>query len=167
MKLEFRDSRGAALVELAVTAPFFLLILMGAFELGRLAYYAIEVENAARTGATYGAVNVGNSTSPNIIQAAKDDAPNLTLAVTKGTGCVCETLTTSTGAETFNPSSGTAACTPAFFASCSSENSTSIDNPLGYVTVSTQATVNVLFHIPALPNSYTLHGYSQLRILQN
>lgn len=165
MRLQFRDNRGAALVEVAVTAPIFLLLILGAYELGRVAYFSIEVENAARTGATYGAVNVANATSANVAQAAKDDAPNLSLSVTQGTACVCETVTSS--GSTFTPSSGSASCTSAAITGCTAENATSVHNVIGYVTVSTQATINSIVSIPGIPSSYTLHGYSQLRILQN
>ena len=61
MKLNFRDNGGAALVELALTTPLFLIMILGETELGRMAYYGIEVENAARAGASYGAVNMGNA----------------------------------------------------------------------------------------------------------
>src|SRR5271163_1698666 len=50
-----RGDVGQAFVELALVLPIFLLLLVGAAELGRIAYASIEVSNAARAGAAYGA----------------------------------------------------------------------------------------------------------------
>lgn len=170
MKLQWRDRQGAALVELALTTPLFILLLMGALELGRIAYFAIEVANAARAGASYGALNIGNAgLTSNIQQAAKNDAPDVAnlVVVTPGSTCVCETLDSSTNTPSFNPSSGTTSCSSTSIQSCTAESSTSIQNVVEYVTVSTQATVDPLIHVPGLPNTYTLNGYSALRILGN
>lgn len=173
MKFRFGDNRGAALVELALTAPLFILLMMGALELGRVAYYSIEVENAARAGASYGAVNLGNAfTYPNtVVQAAMNDAPDITnLSVsTPLTACVCESLNTSTGTPSFNPSSGTTSCTSAAVANgaCSTSTSTSTQIVISYVLVSTQATIDPLIHVPGLPSTYTLYGYAKMRVLPN
>src|ERR1700756_3320722 len=107
MKRRIRDNQGAALVELALTAPLLLFITIGAAELGRIAYAAIEVESAARAGASYGAVNIDNAlnSSSSIQQAAYNDAPNLTtMTATVGTACVCETYTNSTKTASYSPS---------------------------------------------------------------
>jgi len=156
---------------MALTAPLFLLLMLGSVELGRIAYYAIEVQNAARAGASYGSVNIGNATATitNIQQAAKNDAPDISnlVVVTPGTTCVCETLTVSTGTPTFNPSSGTTTCTDAVILACTGESATVIQSVNGYVTVSTQATISPIVKLPSLPSSYTLNGYSALRILPN
>jgi Flp pilus assembly protein TadG len=167
MKCQFRDNDGAALVELALIAPLLVLMMLGALELGRIAHYAVEVQNAARAGASYGAVNVDNASSPNVSQAAQNDAPDLSMTVTQGFACVCETLDTSTNTPSFNPSSGTISCTSTTITSCNAQSSTSTQSVISYVTVSTQATVNPVFQVRGLPGSYTLNGYSSLRILQN
>jgi Flp pilus assembly protein TadG len=54
-EVRVRRSRGQALVELAVTLPFLLLLLLAAVDFGRLFYVYVGVENAAREGAAYGA----------------------------------------------------------------------------------------------------------------
>lgn len=167
----FQDDSGAALVEMALTAPLFILLMLGGIELGRIAYYAIEIQNAARAGASYGSVNIGNATATisNIQQAAKNDAPDISnlVVVTPGTTCVCETLNASTGTASFNPSSGTTSCTSSTITSCTTVNATTIQSVVGYVTVSTQANITPIVQIPSLPSSYTLNGYSALRILAN
>lgn len=50
-------SRGQSLVELALIAPLLLLLMAAAIDLGRLFYAYVAVENAAKEGALYGAVN--------------------------------------------------------------------------------------------------------------
>jgi Flp pilus assembly protein TadG len=169
MKISFRDEQGGALVEVALVASFVLLpMMLGAFELGRVAHYAIEVQNAARAGASYGAENVSNASSSTVTQAAQNDAPDLTsLVATPGSACVCETLNTTTNVPTYNPSSGTTNCSNAIIISCTTSNSTTTQYVINYVTVSTSATVNPIFSVGGLPGSYTLHGYSALRVLPN
>jgi Flp pilus assembly protein TadG len=173
MKHRFSDCSGSALVEVALAAPLFLLMLTGAFELGRVAHFAIEVQNAARAGASFGGENAGNSTSvnassiPYVTLAAQNDAPDLAnLTVTPGTACVCETLTTGS-TPTYSPSSGTVACTDPTITACTGSSSTVTYRVVSYVTVSTQATINPIFSVKALPGSYTLHGYSAMRVLPN
>lgn len=166
----FRDNRGAALVELAMITPLFFLLMMGAVELGRVAYYSIEVENAARAGASFGAVNIGNANlTSSVQQAAKNDAPDVSnlIVVTQGSACVCESMTTATNSPSFNPSSGTTSCTSAAINSCTVESSTTLDSVIQYVTVSTSANIDPLIHVPGLPTSYALTGYSAMRILSN
>lgn len=166
----FQDDRGAALVELALTAPLFVLLMFGALELGRVAYFAIEVQNAARAGASYGSLNIGNANDTNNIQqAAKNDAPDIAdlVVVTPGSTCVCETLNTSTGTPSFNPASGTTSCKSSTIISCTAVSSTSAQSVIYYVTVSTQASIDPIVHISALPKTYTLNGYAALRVLSN
>lgn len=171
MKLNFRDNRGAALVELALTTPLFLIMILGATELGRMAYYGIEVENAARAGASYGAVNMGNAFDyATVQQAAKNDAPDLPgLVATASTACVCETVDTSTGTPSYNPSTGTVSCSSSAVSdgACTGASNTTTLNTIEYVTVSTQAQVKSLFQLPGLPSVFTLYGYSQMRTLPN
>jgi len=174
MRLKFSDSRGSALVEVALAAPLFLLMVTGAFELGRVAHFAIEVQNAASAAAFYGS-EPGNApgTGPNdpatakIIQAAANDSPDLgNLTATPGTACVCETLTTGS-TPTYSPSSGTVACSDPIITACTGSSGTATNRIVSYVTVSTQATINHIFTVSALPGSYTIHGYSQMRVLPN
>lgn len=174
MKFRFRDDCGAALVELALTTPLFILLIIGAAEIGRVAYFAIEVESAARAGASYGAVNLGNAFLPSypgtVQQVAMNDAPDLPdLVATAGNACVCESMDVSSGSPSYNPSSGTASCQSNTFknGACTGSDGVTSMITVTYVTVSTQANVDTLFHLPGLPNSYTLHGYSEMRVLPN
>jgi Flp pilus assembly protein TadG len=178
IKSQFNDNTGSALVEVALAAPLFLVMLLGAFELGRVAHFAIEVQNAAHAGATYAsepgnAATQGNSSPGNIAaiaavtRAAQNDAPDLgNLTATPDTTCVCETLTTG-NTPTYSPASGTVACSDPTITACTGASGTVTNRIVGYVTVSTQASINPVFNVKALPGSYTLHGYSQMRILPN
>jgi TadE-like protein len=170
MKFRFRDNRGSALVELAFVTPIFLTIITGTFELGRIAYYAIEVQSASRAGASYGSVNYGNAFSSNatIQQAAKDDAPDIPNLVVNSpyTYCVCETVDTTTTPPTAT-FSGALACTDPTIIGCTAESSTSVQLPIDYIKVDTQATIDPLIHLPGLPLTYTLYGSTRLRVLQN
>lgn len=50
-------SKGQSLVEFAIILPVFLLIIGGALDLGRLFYAQVAIENAAKEGALYGAID--------------------------------------------------------------------------------------------------------------
>jgi Flp pilus assembly protein TadG len=57
-------SPGQALVEFALVAPIFLLLLFSIIDFGRAVYYIQALNNAAREGARYAIVHGGNSVSP-------------------------------------------------------------------------------------------------------
>lgn len=92
---EFKDVEvGQAIVEFALLVPLFLLILLGTVELGRRCYVAIETDSAARAAAEYGAQSlVTAADNAGMLQAAQQDAPELTnLTVTSSTEvCQCST----------------------------------------------------------------------------
>ena len=169
-RFQFRDNRGSAIVELALTTPLFVLLIMGAAEIGRVAYYAIEIENAARAGASYGSVNISNAANnPSLVQqAALNDAPDLpNLTATAGTACVCETYTYASGSSSYNPSSGTVSCSSSTAQNCTEDDTIAVQSNITYVTVTTQVSLDPLVHLPGLPKKYNLSGNAQLRTLQN
>jgi Flp pilus assembly protein TadG len=144
-----RGEQGGAFVEMALLLPVLTLLLVGAGEFGRLAYYAIEVASAAHAGAQYGAESHITAANTSAIQsAAASDAVNLTqvatLTTTVTTSCVC--------------SSG-AAITCATAATCTARI-------IEYVQVNTSAPVSTLFTYPGLPTSYTLKGAATMRVEQ-
>jgi len=88
---------GQALVELALVLPMVLLLLLGVIEIGRYAYIAILVGNAAHAGALYGAQGFSKATinNPDITTAARNDfASNgldpTTLTVDSFPTCGCD-----------------------------------------------------------------------------
>lgn len=146
-----RGEAGQSLVEAAVAAPLFFLLLMGAGELARVAYVAIEVSNAARAGAQYGAQGSGTfsdgskySTTADgtgIATAASEDAANVTgLTTTSTTGYICSDGTAATAPTTTNNQ-----------ATCASGA-----QPINTVTVTTSASFDPLIHIPGLPSTINL-----------
>lgn len=56
-----KKENGQALVEFAIVLPLLLLIICGIIDFGWLFYNQLSLENCAREGARYGAVNAGNS----------------------------------------------------------------------------------------------------------
>lgn len=145
-----RSSRGGeagnALVETALVFPLLITILVGAAELARVAYAAIEVANAARAGVQYGSQNGGAaSDTTGIATAAASDAANLnTLTTTSSFTCVCSDGSASTCTNT----------------DCSTSHIEQI------LTVNTQATVNPVFHLPGLPTTYTVKGQAIQKCVQ-
>ncbi len=138
---------GQALVELALTMPLLILLLIGAAELARVAYAAIEVSNAARAGAQYGAQSSTFSGDTGGIQnAAAADAGNLTgLNTSSSLSYTCSDGTT--------PTSSPLACT---------SNTATVE---GVLTVVTQATFDPLIHLPGLSRTFTLTGRAQQKVL--
>jgi Flp pilus assembly protein TadG len=141
-----RNTKGQALVEVALTAPLLILLLLGAAELGQVAFAAIEVANAASAGVQYGAqTTITASDKTGIQTAASDDASNLTgLTATSSFTCICSNGSTST-------------CLPT---DCSTSNIEEI------LTVKTQASVTPLIHLPGLPRPFTLRGQAVQKVIQ-
>ena len=65
-----RKERGAAIMEFAVVVPLLLVTTIGLVDFGRAAFEAIEVENAAHAGASYGARSKGLAADTAGIKAA-------------------------------------------------------------------------------------------------
>ena len=69
---------GQGLIELALTLPFLMLILLGAAEFARFAWASIETTNAARAGVQYGAqTDITASDDSGMQTAALNDGVNL------------------------------------------------------------------------------------------
>lgn len=145
MKQRRRGERGQALVEAAVVAPVFFLLLMGSAELARVAYMAIEVANAARAGVQYASQNektIGDTTG--ITLAAQKDGYDVNLV----SGL---SATASKGQYTCADGTTAVTVTAGNLPSCNS-GATAIPT----VTVTTTATFDPLVHIPGLPSTFTL-----------
>jgi Flp pilus assembly protein TadG len=59
-----RETRGQALVEFALAAPIFFLLLLGILEGGRFIYQYETLNNAARAGVRYAIVHGAESMNP-------------------------------------------------------------------------------------------------------
>lgn len=64
--------RGQSLIEVALSLPLLLLIVIGLADFGRAYYYSIALTNAAREGAAYAARTEG-ATSSGVAQVACDE----------------------------------------------------------------------------------------------
>jgi Flp pilus assembly protein TadG len=134
---------GQALVELALTVPLLVTILIGAAEFALVTHAAIEVANAAKAGAQYAAYSRANAVNQTQVRsAAASEASDITLGTPVITyACSC--------------SNGTA---------CSSGNCAT-GNVEQTVTVTTQTTFDPLIHVPGLPQTYTLHGSASQKVV--
>jgi Flp pilus assembly protein TadG len=152
---------GQSFVELALVLPIFVVLLVGAAEFGRLAYFSIEVSNAARAGVAYGAQNhVTASDNPGMQLAATNDGSNVV------------GLAASCGGTSVNGLCATAShfcsCSGGGSSTCQSTDcATPADNRiLEFVQVNTTAVVDPLFYVPGLPRTYTLNGQAIMRVEQ-
>jgi Flp pilus assembly protein TadG len=143
---KLRRDPGQSFVEIALTLPVLILLLVGAAELARVAYVAIEVANAAKAAVAYGAQSTTVSDTTGIKNAAILDANNITLTasnVTVATAGVCSSGTLCTGANS----------------TCKNTDCSAAGDHIETVlTVTTSYNFTPVIHLPGLPASFTLHG---------
>jgi len=140
-------------MEMAFVLPMLLLLLLGVIEIGRYAYIAILVGNAARAGADYGAqsnqldpVGIGNAAeydfagSTNGTPAATNGQNYSKLTVTSTQACGCDSGGTVTSfACSTDPSSCAAG-----------------SHWVVFVSVTASGTFTALFNYPGIPSSITV-----------
>lgn len=167
-RLRFCES-GSAMVETALTFPLFVALLLGAVELGDLAYKANEITNAARSAAQYAASTGGgytdcDGTVPNstthtcspsrgIYITAQKDAPLVTRSCTSftvqaSTSCICS----DSSACSFTAGSAGYTCSA---------------KPVIMVSVHTSAQCSPAASVPnlfPLGSAFTINGYSQQEV---
>jgi Flp pilus assembly protein TadG len=137
---------GQALVELALSMPLLIGLLVGAVEFARMAFASIEVQDAAMAGVQYGAQDTTTAADTTGIQtAASNDAPDVTLGTpTVSISCICADGSASTCLST----------------DCSTSAIEKI------VTVQTQASFTPLIHKLGVPGTFTLHGQAVQKVLE-
>jgi len=89
-----RSEKGSALVELAVCLPLLALILVGTADFARVFYTTIQLTNAARAGAQFGAAGVTQSGDVAGMQTTAMTAINFTspgITATASRSCGCAT----------------------------------------------------------------------------
>jgi Flp pilus assembly protein TadG len=152
---------GQALVELAFVVPLLLLLALGIIEIGRYAYAAILVGNAARAGAAFGSQShsqAGQST--NIATAANNDFQSngqalSALGVTSTFSCGCD----SGGTVTPSPAGTNATCFIAGANTCPGGGHWVV-----YVSVTATGNFTSLFNYPGIPTSITVVRTVQMRV---
>jgi Flp pilus assembly protein TadG len=152
-KNPLRLESGQSLVEVALLTPMLLLLLMGIIELGRYAYLAILVGNAARAGAAYGAQNqitADDPTGTNITAAACNDFDGqntCSLMVSKAYLCQCDNAGT-VGASI----------------DCTTGSCPIGQHEVVALQVTANGTFNSLFNYPGIKPSITVSRTATLRI---
>jgi Flp pilus assembly protein TadG len=145
-----RDGRdaGQALVELAVVLPLLLLMLLGAIDLGRLAFLAVEVTSAARAGTMYGAQS----------QTTAQDTAGMQLTAQNDADV---TLKTASGARSCRCSGGTADVSCTSTTPCPSGQ-----RMVTYVTVTAAVDYVPWFPYPGVPGTMTITRTASMRVGQ-
>lgn len=139
-----------ALVETSVSTSFLVALMLGAADLARTCYAAIEVSNAAKAAVQYGAQNTASAANTSAIQAAaSSDAANLTNLTT--------TVTTTGACSDGTACSGTGGSCVA--TDCSSSHIETI------LTVNTSTNFDPLVHIPGFPKTFNLKGSAVQKVL--
>ena len=114
-----------------------------------MSYAAIEVTNAAKAAAQYGAQSSATAADTTGMQtAATNDAANLTgLQTNVSKSCVCADGSASTCLNT----------------DCTATTPNAIEQ---VITVQTEATFTPGIRLPVLPTTFTLHGTAVQKVLQ-
>jgi Flp pilus assembly protein TadG len=116
-------------------------LILGAVELGRIAYGSIEVANAAHAAAAYAAQNPTTPYSPYLQTIAADDAADLKAVSTVSTpSCIC--------------SSGTNNCSACAVGAHRQD----------FVTVTVSGNMKTLFGVPGIPSTLTLSSTAVMRM---
>jgi Flp pilus assembly protein TadG len=148
-RTEQSSEEGSALVELALSLPVLLVMLLGAAEFARLAYASIEVVNAAHAAAIYASSS----------HAALSDSPGITNAAGTDSG----NLTGSNAIQVTSVSSSCSCSDTSVSLSSGSDNSTCFNAHAGMittVTVQTKSTFSPVIRMPGSAMSFNLYGNS-------
>jgi Flp pilus assembly protein TadG len=141
-----REDSGQALIEAALGMSVCVTLLLGAAELGRVSYAAIEVANAAHAGVAYGCLSHTDASDNSGMQlAATQEAPDVSgISATASHFCKCSDGTASTCAV----------------------SDCSLSRIVEYVQVTTSATYDPKIYVPGMPHSYALNGNAVMRVVQ-
>jgi Flp pilus assembly protein TadG len=165
-----RGQSGSAMVETALIFPVFIMLLLGAVELGDLAYKADEMTNAARAAAQYAAMNGGgytdcDGTVPGATLTACSPSRGMYITAQNDAGLVAQTCSNFTVQEqtSCTCSDGSACATTSTSSySCSSK-------PVVVVSVYTSAQCSPVASVPNLfptGTKFTLSGFSRQEVLE-
>jgi Flp pilus assembly protein TadG len=148
LRCHWANRPGAATVEFAVLAPFLAYIFLLAVDYGRVFYYSVTVQNAARKGALYGCQDAAHSTDTSGIQtAALADATDITPPASS--------TSTANGGTGNGGTSGPTVT-----------SATAVDkagNPTVRVTV--QYTLHTVANYPGIPSTIDLNRTVTMRVL--
>jgi Flp pilus assembly protein TadG len=148
---------GNALVELAVCLPLLVLTLIGTADFARVFYTSIELTNAARAGAQYGASSPGHSSNLGVMKSTAEAAVNIAgVLATPGRLCQC-----ADDAGAFSATTPANDCTSAVATVC-----TGGTHRVMTVTVTTTKTFTTLVNFVGIPASLALVRSATLRVTE-
>ena len=183
------NDSGQSLIELALTLPLLMLLLLGAVELGQLAYGAINVSNAAKSATQYGAQMAGTMVdTQGILAAAQDEIAipgqvgslDMPMPVAMPDGSA---LPASDKLDC-NPTNGSYACS---YCTCSNPDVAHLTTPFNCATavvtgvnptctnnshleqnliITTHVVVQPILHLPGLPATFNMYGHAVVKRLQ-
>ncbi len=140
-----KTNRGSTAVELALTAPLLLLLLLGAADFGRVFYHAVTLANAAGTGAFFGAQNnVLSGHFQDMEQVARDDAKDVGAITVQG-GRFCD-------------------CPSGQKVDCITGSCPGYGPPRVYVSVQTGQSFSPLVKYPFIPNPISVGRTAYMRV---
>ena len=148
---------GNALVELAVCLPLLVLTLVGTVDFARVFYMSIELTNAARAGAQYGAFSPGHSGSATNMESTATAAVNIP-GVTAAAARLCQCAD---DAGTFSATTPVNDCTSAVTTVC-----TGGTHRVMTVTVTTTKTFTTLANFIGIPSTLNLTRSATLRVTE-
>lgn len=141
---------GQALIETAITLSMLFIMLIGAAEIGRIAWASIQVTNAARAAVQYGDQSINTAVDyTGMKTAAYNESPAITNLVTTPSGPVCTCANDGIVVD----------CSGSVSVVCPGSTM------LRTITVQTSSTFDPLFHIPGTPKTYTLQAQAVQEVL--
>lgn len=147
---------GSALVELALTIGLLgVPLLLGVGALSPLVYASVGVENAAHSGALYGAQSTTTAVDTSgMISAAQTDVADFTTALTVVPATYWTCATNIGGTQYTSSSNATSACTG------------TNNHALQFVKVLATLQVTPLIRCPGVPTTWTLSSTSVMEVQQ-
>jgi Flp pilus assembly protein TadG len=137
---------GQSMVELALSLPILVLLMLAAADFGRLFYTWIAVSSAARAGAQYGSQTLTTAADSNGMRlAATTDGASISGLTATASQCTCATGTSVTV--------------------CSGTNHNCTNAPQAtFVEVDTQAPFHTVVTYPGIPSSITVRGTAIMQV---
>ena len=150
--LRLRSSHGAAFVELAVSLLVIVMVLVGTTDFARVYHHVIDLENAARAGAQFGATSLANSNdTAGMAAAAVAAAPDTPLTAVASNACVCAS---DDGSTTLRSVPCDDSCP---------EGATPEEHLVVMVTVNASYTFRTFAKVAPIPSNFTLTRTATLR----
>jgi Flp pilus assembly protein TadG len=141
-----RDEQGAALIELAVLLPIFVLILIGITNCTFLIEQRIQLQEAAAAGAAYATIPGNSTDTAGMIAATRAASPqfNTTMAVTAVNVYSCTPGGTPVVVTTVCPNSA---------------------GPLLFAQVTTTAIESTILKYTGMPATVTMQGFASYEVV--